>query len=87
MKTKIKNYVSNFEKKGYENGIPDEAPLRLDQLNKVPSYKAIVRAILKNDLSLKTLGISTEKCTQYHELKRIEISQRKFNCIQLKLFL
>ena len=86
MKIKIKNYISNFEKRGYENGIPDEAPLRLDQLNKVPSYKAIVRAILKNDNSLKTLGFSIEKCNQYHELKRIEIGQRKSNCTQLKLF-
>lgn len=86
MKIKIKNYISNFEKRGYEKGIPDEAPLRLDQLNKVPSYKAIVRAILKNDSSLKTLGFSIEKVSQYHELKRVEIGQRKSNCIQLKLF-
>ena len=87
MKIKIRNYISNFEKRGYENGLPDEAPLRLEQLNKVPSYKAIVRAILKNDTSLKTLGFTTKKCNQYHELKRIEIAVRKSNCIQLKLFL
>lgn len=87
MKIKIRNYISFFEKKGYESGIPDEAPLRLDQLNKVPSYKAIVRAIFKNDASLKTLGLTQNKCNHYHEMKRIEIAQRPSNCIQLKLFL
>ena len=84
MKTKILNYISNHEKRGYENGIPDSVPLRIEQLNKAPSYKAIVRAILKNDVSLKTLGYTALKCNQYHELKRIEISQRKSNYIQLK---
>ena len=87
MKTKIINYINGQEKKGYNNGIPDEVPTRIEQLNKAPSYKAIVRAILKNDMSLKTLGIATVKCNHYHEFKRIEIAQRHHPYIQLKLFL
>lgn len=86
MKAKIKNYISDWEKKCYTNGIPEEAPLRLEQLNKVPSYKSIVRAIIKNDVTLKTLGFTEKKCKKYHELKRIELNSRQLQNKQLKLF-
>ena len=39
MKQKIKEYIKIWEEKCYFDGIPDEAPSRLSQLNKVPSYK------------------------------------------------
>jgi len=84
MKKKILNYINEWEKRCYKDGIPDEAPLRLEQLNKVPSYKAIVRAIIKNDITLKTLGFTQSKCKSYHELKRIELEKRN-KPTQLKL--
>jgi predicted phosphoadenosine phosphosulfate sulfurtransferase len=86
MKKKIKNYISEWENRCYNEGIPDEAPFRLEQLNKVPSYKAIVRAIMKNDTTLKTMGFTQNKCNQYHELKRVELEKRNKNP-QLKLTL
>ena len=85
MKNKIQNYITEWENRCYVNGIPDEAPLRLEQLNKVPSYKAIVRAIMKNDTTLKTIGFTQNKCNSYHELKRIELAKRN-KPKQLKLF-
>jgi predicted phosphoadenosine phosphosulfate sulfurtransferase len=85
MNAKIQSYVSEWETKCYSNGIPDEIPLRLEQLNKAPSYKSIVRAIFKNDTTLKTLGFTQKKCNTYHELKQIELSNRNKNK-QLKLF-
>lgn len=85
MRKKIENYVSEWEKRCYKNGIPEEVPLRIDQLNKAPSYKALVRAIMKNDTTLKTIGFTPKKCNTYHEFKRIELSKRNKN-IQLKLF-
>ncbi len=84
MKT-IQNYISKWEKRCYNDGIPEEIPLRLEQLNKAPSYKAIVKAILKNDLNLKTLGNTIKKPNAYHELKRIELNNRN-NPTQQKLF-
>jgi predicted phosphoadenosine phosphosulfate sulfurtransferase len=86
MKTKIGSYIKTWENRCYSSGIPDEAPKRLEQLNKVPSYRMIVLAILRNDYPLKTLGFEPTKSKYYHELKRIEISQRKNSVIQLKLF-
>lgn len=76
MKKKIENYIAEWEIRCYANGIPDEAPLRLEQLNKVPSYKAIARAIMKNDVTLKTMGFTQNKCNSYHELKRQELLQK-----------
>lgn len=76
MKQDIINYIKDWEQKCYFDGIPDEAPLRLEQLNKVPSYRQICFAILKNDYSLKTLGTEKKKSPLYSELKRIELTNK-----------
>jgi len=46
-------------------------------MNKAPSYRAICRAILKNDLQLTSLGFSKDGCESYDILKKIEIEARK----------
>jgi len=87
MKKKIKEYIKTWEERCYSNGVPDEAPIRLNQLNKVPSYKEIAIAILNNDHTLKSLGFEAKKSNYYHELKRIELANRKDGKPkQLKLF-
>ena len=89
MKTKIENYIKDWEKKCYHKGIPDEAPLPLEQNNKVPSYKKICQAILKNDTSLKSIGFNVSKNETYNQLKRAELIQRGVikPTSQLKLFI
>lgn len=74
---KIYKYIKEWENKGYEKGIPNEACERLERLCKVPSYRAICIAIMKNDMTLKSLGFSKPKCELYNELKSIEIRGRK----------
>lgn len=76
MKEKIQNYIKDWEKKCYFNGIPDYAPDRLEQLNKVPSYRLVCKTVLKNDYALQTLGFSKNKSLAYNELKRIELIER-----------
>jgi len=85
MKKTILKYISLWEKRCYEKGIPEEVPTRIFQLNKAPSYKAIALAIMKNDTVLKTLGYTRKKCKHYHLLKRIELKDRNLD-IQYKLF-
>lgn len=86
MKENIKKYIDKWEKNCYFNGIPDEAPVRLEQLNKVPSYRKICFAILKNDVSLKSLGIEQKKTPLYSELKRIELTNKgKIKQLRLNL--
>jgi predicted phosphoadenosine phosphosulfate sulfurtransferase len=53
--------------------MPDEAPRRLEDHNKVGTYRLICIAILKNDVSLKTLGFNRQPCNLYTELKRAEL--------------
>jgi predicted phosphoadenosine phosphosulfate sulfurtransferase len=73
MKDKILNYIKTWENRCYKNGIPDEIPTRLEQLNKAPSYKQIAKSILLNDIHLEKLGMSKPKCRAYHEIKRAEL--------------
>lgn len=77
MKKKIIEYIKLWEERCYKNGIPDEVPQELFYL--CPSYKRIAISILSNDMSLKKLGFSHPKSEIYHELKRIEIENRKNN--------
>jgi len=74
MRKRIENYVQTWENRCYSNGIPDESPPEL--LDKVPSYKRIAMAILKNDNSLQSLGFTPKKSIYYSMLKKIEIDQR-----------
>lgn len=73
MERQIQEYIEQWEQRCYHEGIPDEAPLEV--FDKVPSYKKIAIAILKNDLSL--IGIQPRKSEWYNILKRIEIDERE----------
>lgn len=76
LKRKIGQYVSSWKRKGYPGGIPDEAPSRLEDLNKVPSYRLVCLAIMKNDKTLASLGFSRCQCQVYMDLKREELRLR-----------
>jgi predicted phosphoadenosine phosphosulfate sulfurtransferase len=80
------NYIKEWETKCYFDGIPDEAPYELEIRNKVPSYRRIALAILKNDYSLKTLGYTPKKSKYYDFYKKIEIEARqKYKQLKLDL--
>ena len=85
MKQKIEKYIKDWESKGYSDGIPDEVPLRLSQLKLAPSNKDICITILKNDVSLKSLGFQPKRSRYYHLLKKAELDQRG-DRIQLDFF-
>ena len=80
---KIREYIQEWEKKCYHNGIPDDAPIELG--DKVPSYRRICIAILKNDFNLNSLGFESKKSKYYNMLKRIEIDARPCKYKQLKI--
>lgn len=75
MITEINNYIKTWEQRCYPDGIPDEAPKEID--DKVPSYRKIAIAILKNDVSI--IGVSLPKSEWYGVYKRIELKQRHDN--------
>lgn len=86
-KDKIEIYVSRWKKRCYTDGIPDEAPIELEQNDLVPSYRRICLAILKNDNNLLTLGFTKSKSGAYSDLKKIELIDRGVikPSLQLKL--
>ena len=77
MVKKILRYIEDWKLKGYPKGIPDQVPNTLMRLNLAPSYKAIALAILKNDISLKSLGFTPTTSKYYHAFKQIEIAARE----------
>jgi predicted phosphoadenosine phosphosulfate sulfurtransferase len=89
MKNRIQKYISDWENRCYSNGIPEEVNGRLEQLNKVPNYKQIVKSILSNDNHLEKLGMSRPKCKAYSDIKYAELLQRgvikESNQLKLKL--
>ena len=78
-------YVKTWEGRCYEKGIPDEIPDKLMQSGRVPSYKAVGLALLKNDIQLLGLGFSPVQSKWYGILKKIEIDARETKQITLDL--
>lgn len=73
MKEKIFMYIKKWEKCGYADGIPDEAPYELEKELLVPSYRMICKAILKNDIACQTLGFDREPCLLYNQIKQANL--------------
>lgn len=89
LKRKVDQYIKSWKLKGYAEGIPDEAPILLQESGRVPSYKVIAKAILKNDTCLLTLGYSRPSCELYMQIKREELrarGMRVWEARQTKLF-
>jgi predicted phosphoadenosine phosphosulfate sulfurtransferase len=76
LRKRIKTYIRKWELSGYESGMPDEAPRRLEEINKVGSYRLLCIALMKNDVTLKTLGFSRPPCKLYNQLKRAELMSK-----------
>lgn len=76
MRKRIESYIKKWTTTVYLSDIPDEAPRRLEELNKVPSYRQICKSILLNDFHLKKLGCQKPKCQAYHNIKKAELMSR-----------
>jgi predicted phosphoadenosine phosphosulfate sulfurtransferase len=68
-KEHYKNKILLFEKwwmeRGYPAGIPDEADYEMEQARKVPSWRRVVKSLLRNDYWCKGLGFSQHKSAAY----------------------
>jgi len=56
-----------WRERGYPDGIPDEAPYELETARKVPSWRRVVKALLRNDFWCKGLGFSQHKSSAYDQ--------------------
>lgn len=76
-KNKIAVYLKWFMKRGYEDGIPDVADYKLETYGKVPSWRRITKALLRNDYWCRSLGFSPTKSTAYY--KYMNLMKRRRN--------
>ena len=74
-KNKLAVYIKWWSKRGYDEGIPDSAEVRLESAGKVPSWRKVVKTFLRNDYWCKGLGFSPTKSHAYQ--KYVELSKRR----------
>jgi predicted phosphoadenosine phosphosulfate sulfurtransferase len=70
-KNKLAVYINWWSKRGYEEGIPDKADKKIEALGKVPSWRKVVKTILKNDYWCKGLGFSPTKSSAYQKYQEL----------------
>ena len=68
-------WIINWKKRGYRDGIPDEAPLSLENKKWAPSWRRLCKVLLRNDWWCKGLGLSQPKSEAYG--KYLEIKKQK----------
>lgn len=64
-----------WKKKGYPEGIPDEAQYELEQARIAPSWRRVCKSLLRNDYWCKGLGFSQQKSSGY--LKYLELMKKR----------
>lgn len=78
---KIYTFFKWWGERGYEKGIPDEAPYILESKKLVPSWRRVCKSLLRNDYWCKGLGFTqhkTEAYQKYLDLKRKRRTADKF---------
>lgn len=70
-------FIKGWRGRGYVNGIPDEAPLVLENAQWAPSYRRLCKVLLRNDWHCKGLGMQQPKSKAYE--KWLEIKKARKN--------
>lgn len=66
-KNKIAVYLRWWMQRGYPEGIPDEADLKLENNGKAPSWRRVCKTLLRNDYWCKYMGFSPTKTSAYQK--------------------
>jgi len=75
-KDRFRKFISGWKDRGYTK-IPDEAPHSLEVKCWAPSWRRMVRVILRNDYWCKGLGQTQPKSEAYEKFKQIRDVRRK----------
>ena len=81
---RVKDYVTTWESRCYFDGIPEELAAGIAKSGRVPSYKAIAIAILKNDHNFYSLGFSERPSELVNQL--IQSSKAELPCLNYDMF-
>jgi predicted phosphoadenosine phosphosulfate sulfurtransferase len=72
---KIALFIRWWSAKGYASGIPDEAPYEIEARRRAPSWRRIVKSLLRNDYWCKGLTFTQHKSEAY--LKYLDLMRRR----------
>ena len=78
---KIYTFTKWWQERGYDTGIPDEAPYLLESKKLAPSWRRVCKSLLRNDYWCKGLGFSQHKTKAYQkylDLKKRRRTEDKF---------
>ena len=75
-KDKISVFLKWYYDRGYPNGIPDEADLKDEASKKVPSWRRITKALLRNDYWCKGLSFTQTKAAHYEAYRKVMKNRR-----------
>ncbi len=79
---RFKTFIDGWKGRGYVDGIPDEAPLVLENDHWAPSWRRICKVLLRNDWWCKGLGLQQPKSEaygKYLEIKKIKKQKAENN--------
>lgn len=76
-KNKIAVFLKWYADRGYSNGIPDSAELTEEASKKVPSWRRICKALLRNDYWCKGLSFSQHKSAAYEKYLKVMKRRRQ----------
>ena len=62
---RFNSWLKGWHKRGYRNGIPDEAPRELEKKYWAPSWRRLCKVLLRNDWWCKGLGMQQPKSEAY----------------------
>lgn len=74
-KVRFKKFIAGWQDRGYKS-IPDEAPINLENMCWVPSWRRLCKVILRNDYWCKGLGQTQPKSDAYIQFKEIKAKRK-----------
>ena len=74
---KIFTFTEWWEKRGYEDGIPDETPYILEAKKLTPSWRRVCKSLLRNDYWMKGLGFTQHKTAAYQNYLELKKKKRE----------
>lgn len=74
---KVYTFNEWWKKKGYPEGIPDEADYQMEQKRLAPSWRRVCKTLLRNDYWCKGLGFSQHTSNGYKKYLELKKRQRE----------
>lgn len=69
---RFKSFMKGWEGRGYIGGIPDEAPVVLENKHWAPSWRRLCKVLLRSDYFCKGLGLTQPRSEAYGEYLKMK---------------